>query len=381
MKYPTDGREGEFEFKVAVIKVGSMVLTEDRSRMDMVFIAALARLIRCWMDRGRKVILVSSGAVAAGLCELGDEIEPRSIPEKQALAAIGQLRLMATYGETFSHQQIRVAQILLTQKDMDDRQRYLNARLALEALLERGILPVINENDATAIDELKFGDNDMLSARVAAKMQAELLLILSDIDGLYDRPPDADGAGAVVPLVKKVTPETYAMCRGGERSFFGLGGMRTKIEAAELAARAGIHTIIANGKRLDALERLMDDRAAGTVFLPSARGKLSRRSAWIAAGRASRGRRIVIDAGAAAKIRGANSSLLAAGISAVEGRFAFGDVADIVDPDGAVIARGLCNYGSDEVERIKGLKSSKIVSALGHKPYDEVIHRDNLVVL
>jgi glutamate 5-kinase len=269
--------------------------------------------------------------------------------------------------------------VLLSTAELDNRQTYLNARNTLGALLSMGnVIPVVNENDSVATEQITFGDNDTLSARVAAKMNADLLIILSDVDGLYDRNPAQHDEACLIETVDAITPEIEALA-GGASAATSTGGMRTKLAAARITSAAGVAMVIANGRREGVLRRVLEGEQPFTLFRPAA-GTLSHRKRWLAFGRVTPGR-LMIDAGAAKALRSKGRSLLAAGVTAVEGRFDMGDAVHIVGPGGEVIARGLVNYPSADIERIKGCKSTQIQAILGRKDFDEIIHRDNLVLL
>jgi glutamate 5-kinase len=287
---------------------------------------------------------------------------------------------MHLYEEIFRKKQVAVAQVLLTESDMNDRRRYLNARTTLLRLLDLKVIPIINENDTVAVDELKIGDNDTLSARVASKVDADLLVILTDVDGLFDRDPRKSKQAKLIPLVEKVTSE-LAESAAGAGSILGTGGMVTKLAAARIATASGVTMYIVNGNQPNILLRVTKNESVGTRFLPQKRRKLTARERWIAYGGSSTGNRIRVDIGAKQAILKSGKSLLPSGIIAVEGKFNPGDVVQIADPDGFEFARGLVNYTAEEVNRIKGLKSAQVKSILGYKYYDEVIHRDNLVLL
>lgn len=366
--------------EIVVIKVGSAVLAERPGDLDTAILNRLARLIATWMERGRRVVLVSSGAIAAGRAVFDRARGPRSLPEKQALAAMGQSRLMHAYTRAFGKCGLHVAQILLTRDDMDDRRRYLNARHTIERLMDIGVVPIVNENDTTATEEIEFGDNDLLSAIVAIKIQASALIILTTVDGLLSRGPSGRRDAVLLPRVERVTAEIEALADRAVTSL-GRGGMQTKIAAAETATAAGITTVLANGRNPDVLRLLREDSVRGTLFLPVTDRSMSRRDQWILSARSGRNRRLVLDEGACLALIQGKKSLLAAGVREVAGEFEQGDVVDIVDPAGRVIACGLANYSAGEVDRIKGLRSGRIAAVLGRKPYDEVVHRDNLIML
>lgn len=365
---------------IVVVKAGSAVLADAKGALDPAALGRLTQVISNWMRRGRPVVLVSSGAIAAGRGVLGVAEAPRTLPEKQALAAIGQSHLMHAYIRAFSRFDRNVAQILLTRDDMDDRRRYLNARYTIERLIALGIVPIINENDTVAVDEIEFGDNDILAAIVAVKMQARLLLILTTVDGLLSASPSKGRDARLIARVERVTGEIEGLA-AEDVSPLGRGGMQSKLKAARTATRAGIPVVLTSGRNPDTFRLLEEDRVRGTFFAAQAATHYSRREHWILAARAGRSRRLIVDDGARRALIEGKKSLLAAGISEVVGDFDPGDGLDIADLAGRIIACGLANYSAQDIERIKGLRSNQIAAVLGHKPYDEVVHRDNLVVL
>lgn len=359
-----------------VVKVGTSTLTSAQGRIDRAFIADLTAQLATLRLQGSDVVFVSSGAIRAGR-ELLPSRTPDTLPYKQAAAAIGQGRLMHLYTEAFAWRNVACAQVLLTREDLADRRRFLNARNTLQTLLGLGVVPVINENDTVSVDEIKFGDNDMLAALVATLVEADLLLILSDVEGLYDRPPQ-DPEARLIPLVPRVD-RTVLQLAGGSRSGMGTGGMRTKVEAARVATGAGIRTVIARGRRERVVLDVVNGRSIGTTFLSCAATRLPARKRWIAHGLRPRGL-VTVNAGAAEKLRRDGVSLLAVGIVDVAGTFASGDLIEVCDEQGCVFARGLTNYPSDELRRIQGLRSEQFESVLGYRGFEEVIHRDNLVL-
>jgi glutamate 5-kinase len=331
-------------------------------------------------DAKVKAIVVTSGAIGVGR-NATERPRPKTLPEKQALAAIGQISLMHTYQEVFAERGLRAAQILITRGDMEDRRRYLNARYTLERLLELDAVPVINENDTTATEEIGFGDNDMLSAYVAVKTGADVLLLLSSVDGVHRPPKDGTGKrGEVVAYIPTID-EAVLGWAGRDISAEGTGGMRSKLLAAKLATEAGVATLVASGKRKGGLAGLAEGIFNGTYIAPAREQKISARARWIGFGRASRGHRLILDEGALEAVARGNQSLLPVGIAAVEGEFEAGALVELCAPSGRAIARGLVNYGSRQIDQIKGRKSAELDSILGSRPYDEVIHRDNLVIL
>lgn len=359
-----------------VVKVGSGVLTRDLG-LDLDIMASLARQISAQMDQKREVILVSSGAVASGVKKIGLPKRPDKMPEKQAAAAIGQAGLIHEYEIAFSRHGKHVAQILLTDEDLSNRKRYLNARNTMGTLLDWGVLPIINENDTVAVAEIKFGDNDSLSARVALLMEADLLINLTDIDGLYDKDPrrfpDAQRIRELVSIGKHI--EELA---AGVPGALGTGGMLTKIKAARKMIASGIPMIIASGKDPSILTDLFEGKDKGTFFRPKHQ-RLGSRKSWIAFNSKPKGA-LHLDVGAADAVRNKGKSLLSSGISRVTGDFGMGAPVEIRDSEGRVIAVGLVNYSSEDIDTIKGLKSRDIEKRLGHKEYDEVVHRDNLAL-
>jgi len=361
-----------------VIKVGSRVLTVDGGGLDYAVINRLCAEIAALHARGLEVILVSSGAVAAGRDTLRSGDQVLTIPQKQAAAAVGQPLLMQAYQQACTAHRLVTAQILLTADDLANRSRFLNARTTLEALLSAGALPVINENDSVAVAEIKFGDNDNLSALVTSLAEADLLLILTDIAGLYNANPQSDPAAQLIPLVRSITREVERMA-GGSSSTVGTGGMATKVSAAKKAARFGVPTILAAGKQPGIIAAAVAGDEVGTLFLP-ARDGLNRRKHWIAYTLRPTGK-LLVDEGACRALTGKGTSLLPSGILAVEGRFERGCCVRICGPDGREIARGLADYGSAEIAVLAGHKSAQIGELLGYRYGDEVIHRDNLVLL
>lgn len=363
-----------------VLKIGSAVLTRSEDeRLDENLIDDVARSVSRLYDENRKVILVSSGAVAAGQGLLSLSQRSGSIPEKQALAAIGQSRLMHLYSIHFSRYGRHIAQLLLTRDDMEDRRRYLNASYTLEHLLQMGVIPVINENDTTTVDELRFGDNDLLSAIVTAKTKSELLIILSDVDGLYDSDPRMNVTAKLITKVDSITPEIESMAAHAP-SRLGAGGMRSKIVATQYASFAGSHVCICNGKKPGILDDLFSGICPGTLFMPERRREMSSRERWIAFGKSGEGRIIIIDDGARKALVKGKKSLLPVGVKGLKGEFERGDVVEIRDAKGRRIGKGMVNYNSVDVEKIKGIKSEEIEETLGIKEYDEVIHRDNMII-
>jgi glutamate 5-kinase len=364
--------------KRLVVKIGSRVLTSEDRELDLGVIAGIAEQVATARAAGREVIIVTSGAVAAGRGVLGLADRPRTIPEKQAAAAVGQTRLMRAYEDAFAGRGLTCAQLLLTHADLADRTRFLNARATIETLLACGTVPVINENDTVVVEEIKFGDNDNLSALVTNLADAQLLVILTDIDGFYDADPRQNPEARLVPLVPTITREVERAA-GGSGSAVGTGGMATKIAAAKKAGKSGVATLMANGKTPATLTRALAGEEIGTLFLPAGESLTSRKH-WIAFTLKPKGR-LFVDEGACKVLARHGRSLLPSGVVRVEGEFGRGACVRICGPDGIEFARGLVDYAHTEVARLIGHKSSEIEAILGYKYGDEVIHRDNLVIL
>jgi glutamate 5-kinase len=359
-----------------VVKVGSALLVDQSSgRLNRAWLEALAQDLRRMRRRGQQIILVSSGAIALGRRQLGLPAGSLALEQKQAAAAVGQIRLAHAYKELLEDEHTAVAQVLLTLQDSEQRRRYLNARATLNALLELGAVPVINENDTVATAEIRYGDNDRLAARVAQMASADCLVLLSDVDGLYAADPNRDPQAQFFPEVRAITPRIEAMA-GGSASDVGSGGMATKIAAARIAMDAGCHMCIAAGHELHPLRRV-ESGARCTWFVPGATPVAARKQ-WIAGSLKSAGR-VQVDAGAAAALR-RGRSLLPAGVTGAEGSFERGDAVDVVDGEGRVLARGLAAYPRADVLRIMGRKSSEIEQLVGFRGRDEIIHRDDLVL-
>ncbi|MBM7854513.1 glutamate 5-kinase [Desulfohalotomaculum tongense] len=361
-----------------VIKIGSSSLTYSSGKLNLTQIELLVRQMADLHNQGKEVILVTSGAVGAGMGKLGLGKRPRTIPEKQAVAAVGQGVLLHMYEKFFLEYGVTVAQVLLTRGDFADRRRFLNARNALEKLLQMKVIPVINENDTVSVDELKLGDNDSLSALVAALVDADLLVILSDIEGLYDQDPRNSPRAKLLHEVFDVTGELEAAA-GGAGSDVGTGGMVTKLQAAKVAGETGVPVVIARAAEKNVLCRVIKGEVLGTVFWP--RGcRLEYKKRWIAFANTVAGK-IFIDNGAKNALIKHGKSLLPSGITAVEGCFDIGNTVSIIDAGGVEIGRGLVNFNSSEVRKIMGKRTTEIEKILGHKDYDEVVHRNNLVLL
>ncbi len=367
--------------KRIVIKVGTSTLTDDNHRLAPDKVKKLAREIVELRRRGKEVILVSSGAIGAGIGKLNLKQRPRDIKLLQATAAVGQSILMSTYDRYFSAYGQTIAQLLLTHADFLSRQRYLNLRNTLLTLLKSGVIPIVNENDTTAVDEIKVGDNDNLSALVASNLEADLLIILTDTDGLFTRDPRRSERAELIPVVRDITPEIERIADTGEKTkTSSVGGMKTKIQAAKLAMNAGIPVVIANGAEEDILLRIVEGEPVGTWFLPRKSDRMNDREHWIRFVSPPRGR-IKVDEGAKAALVAKGSSLLPSGIIGVEGVFMPGDTVSIIDSRDIEFARGITNYSSVDIEKIKGLHTGDIERVLGHKEYDEVVYRGNLYLI
>ena len=361
-------------WKRAVLKVGSNLIAPERRRLSTRHLLAIARFIADARAQGREIVLVSSGAVAAGRALLG-EGEAQGIPAKQALAALGQPRMLEAWARLFD---FPCAQVLLGYDDLQNRRRFVNAKNTLRELLRLQALPIVNENDSVAVDELRLGDNDNLAAHVAVLVEADLLLILSDIDGLYDADPRTRPDARLLPRVAAVDDAVLALA-GGTGSAVGTGGMRTKLEAAQKAGARGIATVVANGRSAPALEALSRGDCPGTLFEPAA-SRGGAKDHWMRHALASQGR-IVVDAGAARALRERGASLLPAGVVAVDGAFRAGDAVEIVEREGAPLAKGIAQYDAGELKRIAGRSSSAIAAALGYQGPETAVHRDDLVLL
>lgn len=372
-------REALKKAKRIVIKVGTSTITYANGKRNFSQIDRLAREISDLQNQGKEMILVTSGAVAVGVDRMGLPGKPKTIPGKQAAAAVGQGVLMHTYEKFFADYGQIVAQVLITKTEAIDRHRYTNTRNTFMELMRQRVIPIVNENDVVALDELKIGDNDNMSALVAGIVDADLVIILSDVDGLYTANPQTHPDAVIVPEVAEITPEIEASA-GGVGSARGTGGMATKIQAAKAATSSGIHLVIASGTEKNAITRVLQGEELGTLFV-SRENRLQFRKRWLAFGAKIAGS-IVVDDGCAKAIRKAGGcSVLPAGVFAVQGEFLPGSTVSVIDKDAHELARGLVHYSSAELEQIKGCNSGEIANILGHKNFDEVIHRDDLVIL
>lgn len=361
-----------------VVKVGSSTLTHETGKLNYCRIERLAMEIADLANQGKEMVLVSSGAVSAGMGPLGLSARPRTIREKQAVAAVGQGVLMHTYEKMFREYGQTVGQVLLTRMDAQDRKKFMNSRNTLLTMLQMGVIPIINENDVVAIDEFKIGDNDTLSAMVSNFIEADLLIILSDVDGLYTANPQTHPDARIIPVVAEVDRHVYDIA-GGAGSSIGTGGMYTKIQAASIATSAGVDMVIASGSEDGVLRRICRGEDVGTWFRAKD-SNLHTKKRWLLSGSKAQGS-VIVDKGCRDALTAHGSSLLPVGISAVEGTFHEGDIVNVLY-EGMVIAKGIVNYNSESVDAIKRHKTDDIEAILGHEGvYEEVIHRDNLVVM
>ena len=365
------------EAKRWVIKIGSAVLTDDGRGLDRASIGHWVEQIVELRQRGVEIVLVSSGAVAEGMSRLGWKNRPEALNELQAAAAIGQMGLVQAYESCFQQYGIHTAQILLDHDDLSNRERYLNARSTMKTLIKLGAISVVNENDTVVTDEIRFGDNDTLAALVANLVEADLLIILTDQDGLFDKDPRTHADAALIPRAA-ASDEALEGMASGTGGRLGRGGMSTKIRAAKLAARSGCHTVIASGRRQSLLRTLHEDSTPATLLVADEK-PMAARKRWLAGQLQMRGK-LVLDAGAVTVLRSQGKSLLPVGVCAVEGDFTRGDIVACVDAEGIEVARGLVNYSADEARKIIGRPTADIGSILGYLSAEELIHRDNLVM-
>lgn len=361
-----------------VVKIGSALLTDDGRGLDVPALAQWVDQIAQLIREGVEVVVVSSGSVAEGMSRLGWTQRPEHLHELQAAAAVGQMGLVQTWEAQFRRHDRHAAQILLTHDDLSDRKRYLNARSTLRTLLDFGVIPIVNENDTVVTDEIRFGDNDTLGALVANLIEADGLIILTDQDGLFDRDPRKHADARLVTERRAGDPELDVMAGGGA-GVLGRGGMQTKLRAARLAARSGAFTVIVGGRLENAIARLRAGEEVGTLLLPE-QGRIAARKQWLASHLQTRGR-VTIDAGAVKVLCGGGRSLLPVGVKGVAGQFRRGEMVSCVDEEGREVARGLINYDSDEARAIAGRSSDRIAEVLGYVSDEEMIHRDNLVLV
>lgn len=363
------------EIKRVVIKVGTTTLTHDTGLLNLERIEVLVRQIANLHNHGYEVILVTSGAIGAGMGKLNLKSRPKTLPEKQAVAAVGQVALIHLYQKIFAEYGKNVGQLLLTASDINERNRYLNGRNTCFALFNVGVIPIINENDAIAVEEIKVGDNDTLSAFVATLVDADLLIILSDIDGLYDSNPKENKNAKLLPLITELNEEIKKMA-GDSNSKFGTGGMATKIKAAEIALDWGVNMVIAQGEKPENLIKIVKGEDIGTLFVKRKKGKAKKH--WLQYSSKKQGK-LIVDQGAKEAIL-KHKSLLPSGIKEVEGEFQKGDVITVIDEEKNVLASGIVNYSSLDCNKIKGKQSKEIKKLLGHHDYDEVVHIDNMSI-
>lgn len=371
-------RAGLKAAKRIVVKVGTSTITYPTGKMNLARMEKLVRELSDLSNQGREILLVTSGAIAVGMDRLGKKKRPRSIPERQALAAVGQGVLMNVYATLFAQYGQPAGQVLLTKENSLRHNQYTNSRNALRAMLEMGVLPVINENDAVAVDEVKIGDNDTLSATVATLVDADLLVILSDVAGLYTANPQVDEGAQLIPLVREITPAIEALA-GGAGSAAGTGGMQTKIEAARIAMSSGVTMVIAQGEQDGAIREILAGARIGTLF-PAKEAHLKARKSWLAFGRRIEGDLVVDDGCAQAMLTG-GKSLLAAGLVAAEGAFKAHSTVRVLTLDGREIARGIVNYDAVSLRRIAGHRTAEIAAVIEGPVFDEVVHRDNMVLM
>ncbi|MFZ5646768.1 MAG: glutamate 5-kinase [Bacillota bacterium] len=358
-----------------VVKVGSSSLIYPNGKPNISHMESLARELSDLNNKGLDVILVTSGAQGMGFNRLGFSRRPKNIPERQAAAAVGQGILMHMYEKLFAEYGVTVGQVLLTREDFSDRKRFLNARNTLYALLGLRVIPIINENDTVAVDEIKLGDNDTLAALVGGLVDADVLILLSDVEGLYSGDPRSVKDAGLISDVREINGEMERVA-GGAGSSVGTGGMVTKLQAAKISMHSGAVMVLAGASCKDVVRRIISGEEIGTAFWPLE--KLENKKRWIAYSSSLHGK-IFVDEGAARALLESGKSLLPSGITGVEGTFEIGNTVSVIDPGGREIARGIVNYSAREIEKIKGRHSREIKRILGHQDYEEVIHRNNLV--
>ena len=363
--------------KRVVVKIGSSLVASSQGGLRIDRIHRLAQELSALQAQNRQIVVVSSGAIVAGLSHLGIASYPTELPLQQAAAAVGQSRLMRAYEMAFEENTNKIAQVLLTHQDLADRRRFLNARHTLITLIQLGVIPIINENDTVAIDEIRFGDNDTLAGQVAHLVDADLLVILSDVNGLYSQDPHLNPSAELIPLVSSITKDIEDVA-GSSRTQASRGGMVTKIRAAKQAGRFGVPTLLLNGETPNVLGEVLEGKPGGTFF-SSDQSPLTSRKQWIAYTLRPKGE-LLLDEGAVAALTLRGKSLLPSGILDIQGTFLTGDPITCATQKGVVFAQGLTNYSAETLQRIKGKKTSEIRELLGSLEYEEVIHRDNLVL-
>jgi glutamate 5-kinase len=361
-----------------VVKIGSALLTNDGRGLDVAALGLWVDQIADLVGSGVEVVIVSSGSVAEGMSRLGWTIRPEQLHELQAAAAVGQMGLVQTWEAQFKRHDLHTAQILLTHDDLSDRKRYLNARSTLRALLDFGVVPIVNENDTVVTDEIRFGDNDTLGALVANLVEADGLILLTDQIGLFDKDPRENPDAALVEQRQANDPELDAMAGTGMGAL-GRGGMQTKVRAARLAARSGAFTVIVGGKIEQVITRLREGDPIGTLLLPE-QGRIAARKQWLASHLQTRGK-LTLDQGAVTVLCRGGRSLLPVGVKGISGQFRRGEMVSCIDENGKEVARGLINYDAEEARAIAGLSSKRITEVLGYISDEEMIHRDNLVIV
>ncbi|MCW9015075.1 MAG: glutamate 5-kinase [Gammaproteobacteria bacterium] len=371
-------REQLSQSKRWVIKIGSALVTDEGRGLDNAAISSWAEQIAQLREQGKEIVLVSSGAVAEGMTRLGWQKRPHALHELQAAAAVGQMGLVQSYESCFQQHNIHTAQILLTHEDLSNRKRYLNARTTLRTLLDLGTIPIVNENDTVVTDEIRFGDNDTLAALVANLVEADTLIILTDQQGLFTEDPRINPDAELVSEGKATDPK-YMKMAGNSKGSLGMGGMSTKITAAQRAARSGTSTLITSGRNEQSLMRIAEGEQLGTLLLPDS-NPIAARKQWLASHLKVSGR-IYLDEGAVKVLKSSGKSLLPVGITSVTGNFIRGEMVSCLAPDGSEVARGLVNYDAIESAKIKGQASTEIEKILGYVGEPELIHRDNLVLL
>ena len=364
-------------YKRVVVKIGSSLVASSEGGLHLDRIERLAEEFGRLQTHNRQLVLVSSGAIVAGISHLALKSYPQDVPLQQAAAAVGQSRLVRAYEMAFEKSQHKIAQILLTHQDLADRRRFLNARHTLATLLQLGVIPIINENDTVAVDEIRFGDNDTLAGQIAHLIDADLLVILSDVNGLYEEDPRLNPSAKLIPLVPAITKQIENLA-GTSRTQASRGGMVTKIQAAKQAGRFGVPTLLLNGETPNTLGQALEGNSSGTFFA-SQESSLTNRKQWIAFTLRPKGE-IMLDAGAVTALVLRGKSLLASGILSVKGSFLTGSPVSCTTEEGIVFAQGLSNYSAETLQRIKGKQTSEIQQLLGALEYKEVIHRDNLAL-
>lgn len=364
--------------KRMVVKIGSSSLTTESGRLDRASIKKFVNEVSLLTRKGMEIIVVTSGAVAAGLESLGISKKPDDLALLQAAASIGQVKLMSLYSELFSKNNIKIGQILLTHEDTTRRQQYLNISNTIRSLISLKVIPVINENDSVATDEIKFGDNDRLAAMVAVLAEADILVILTDIEGMYDKDPRIYSDAKLISFIDKIDKDIEDAA-GGIGSTYGIGGMQSKIKAAKICSFSGTGTVIAGSRVKNILNKIISGDDVGTFFAPRTGKKVKSVKKWIAFGKRTTGI-IVIDKGAEEAVLNKGKSVLPVGVVEVRGKFSRGDTLEVLSPEGKLIAKGITNFSSEELEKIKGKNRKKILSEFGASMCDEVIHRDGLVV-